>query len=564
MKFQEFVYERPDIKRVEEESIQLINQFKQARSADEQVQLLESINRLRNKVSTTMDLVYIRHTINTEDSFYRQEQDFMDEISPVMEGITSKLYEALLESPFRSELEAKWGPQLFRLAAAQVKTYDDAILPLLEKENKLTSQYTQLIASAQIPFNGQQLTLAQLEPYMEAANRETRKEAVTARFQFFSDHEEQFDSLFDELVKVRTEIARALGYKNFVELGYYRMARVDYDADMVREFRRQVKEVIVPMAVELRKRQKERIGVDSLKFYDEAYHFTSGNAKPKGDSNWIVKNGEQMYRELSKETDEFFQFMLTRNLMDLEAKKGKAGGGYCTYMEDFKSPFIFSNFNGTSGDIDVLTHEAGHAFQVYSSRHYDIPEYLWPTYESCEIHSMSMEFLTWPWMELFFKEETEKYKFAHLSSAILFLPYGVAVDEFQHVIYQTPDMTPAERKSAWKEIEKIYLPDRDYDGMDYLERGGFWQRQGHIYESPFYYIDYTLAQVCAFQFWQRAREEKKQAWEDYLTICQAGGSLSFTEIVKKARLCSPFEKGCIDKVMTPIKDWLDAVDDQAL
>jgi M3 family oligoendopeptidase len=250
--------------------------------------------------------------------------------------------------------------------------------------------------------------------------------------------------------------------------------------------------------------------------------------------------------------------------MDLVAKRGKESGGYCTFIEDYKAPFIFSNFNGTSGDIDVLTHEAGHAFQVYRSRDLDIPEYYWPTYEACEIHSMSMEFLTWPWMELFFKEDTEKYKFSHLSGALIFLPYGVAVDEFQHFVYENPNASPVERKQAWRKIEMEYLPHRDYEGNEFLEHGGYWQRQSHIYQSPFYYIDYTLAQICAFQFWKRSTEKDETAWEDYLNLCQLGGSKSFLDLVESANLKSPFVDGTVQSVVKVIDEWLSTVDDKAL
>jgi len=325
-----------------------------------------------------------------------------------------------------------------------------------------------------------------------------------------------------------------------------------------------VRDYIVPLATKLYERQADRIGVDELKFYDQSLNFLSGNATPKGSPEWIIENGKKMYAELSPETDEFFKYMTEKHLLDLEAKKGKETGGYCTFIDNYDSPFIFSNFNGTSGDIDVLTHEAGHAFQVYSSRNIGIPEYVWPTHEGAEIHSMSMEFFTWPWMELFFEDDTEKYKFAHLSSGLLFLPYGVAVDEFQHVVYENPEMTPAERKAEWKRIEKTYLPMRDYDGNPYLEAGSIWQRQSHIYEVPFYYIDYTLAQICAFQFWKRSFEDRDSAWEDYLHLCKLGGSKPFTELVKEANLLSPFEDGCVESVVGTIEAWLSSVDDKAL
>ncbi|MBP2239925.1 M3 family oligoendopeptidase [Cytobacillus eiseniae] len=564
MSFSSYTYTRPNMDEISNRFEVAIKRFTEAATADLQNQAMNEINEIRNDIGTMFNLCYIRHSVDTNDEFYKEEQDFMDEIDPVIEGFVTKYYKALVSSPFRNELEEKWGSQLFALAEAQLKVFSPEIVPYLQKENKLSTEYTKLIASAKIEFEGEERTLAQMEPYAESTDRDVRKWANEARFGFFAEHEEELDRIYDELVKVRTEIAQKLGYDNFVDLAYLRMQRTDYDASMVAKFRDQVKEFIVPMATKLKERQRERIGVDKLAYYDEGFNFKTGNATPKGSPEWIVENGQTMYDELSNETGDFFSYMQQEELMDLVAKKGKAGGGYCTYIENYKSPYIFSNFNGTSGDIDVLTHEAGHAFQVYTSRHFEIPEYNWPTYEACEIHSMSMEFFTWPWMDKFFKEDTEKYKFAHLSSALLFLPYGVAVDEFQHWVYENHMATPKERKTAWREIERKYMPHKDYDGNEYLENGGFWQRQSHIYNSPFYYIDYTLAQICAFQFWKRSRENQEEAWKDYVHLCGLGGSKAFTGLVEEANLISPFEDGCVESVVEVIENWLNSVEDKSL
>ncbi|WP_413301648.1 M3 family oligoendopeptidase [Bacillus sp. 1P10SD] len=564
MSFENYTYVRPNLDEVSVKFVALLERFKNAASVEEQSGVMHEINALRNDLGTMFNLCYIRHSIDTNDEFYKKEQDYMDEIQPEIEGLATKYYQALVESTFRHELEEKWGKQLFALAEGQLKTFKPEIVPLLQKENRLSTEYTKLIASAKIDFEGEERTLTQLQPFTESTDRDMRKRANEARFGFLAEHQAELDRIFDELVKVRTEIAEKLGYRNFVELAYYRMMRTDYNAEMVANFRQQVKDFIVPIATKLKARQQERIGLDQLKYYDEGFIFKTGNAVPKGSPEWIIENGQKMYEELSEETGAFFRFMQDNNLMDLVAKKGKAAGGYCTFIENNKAPFIFSNFNGTSGDIDVLTHEAGHAFQVYSSRHFEIPEYYWPTYEACEIHSMSMEFFTWPWMELFFKEDTDKYKFSHLSEALLFLPYGVSVDEYQHWVYENPTATPKERNLQWREIEKKYLPHKDYDGNEYLENGGFWQRQSHIYNSPFYYIDYTLAQICAFQFWKRSRENQEEAWNDYVNLCKLGGSMSFTKLVKAANLISPFENGCVESVVGEIENWLNSIEDTKL
>ena len=555
--FSEYEYIRPNIDEVKDKFNELISRFKKADSFEEQDSILEEIKLIRNEVESMMELVYIRNSINTVDEFYEKEKEFMDEVSPIYQGLISDYYKVLINSKFRSKLEEKWGKQLFKLAEMQIKTFSPEIIEDLQVENKLVTEYDKLKASAKIMFEGKERNLSELEPFMQSQDRSMRKKTYEAYSNFFKENEEKFDDIYDKLVKVRHKIAKKLGYKNFVEVGYMRMQRSDYNAEMVSTYREQVLKYIVPVAEKLKKRQAERLGLKELKYYDEPIKFLTGNAVPKGDYKHILNNAKTMYKELSEETNEFFNFMLDHELMDLLSKKGKAGGGYCTYISKYKSPFIFSNFNGTSGDIDVLTHEAGHAFQTYLSRSLEIPEYAFPTSEAAEIHSMSMEFLTWPWMNLFFEEQEQKYKFAHLSEAITFIPYGVTVDEFQHFVYENPEATPEERKLAWREIEKKYLPGKDYEDNDFYNRGGFWFKQGHIFQVPFYYIDYTLAQVCAFQFWIKSHENRENAWKDYLELCKEGGSKPFLELLKVANLKNPFEEGCMKKVVEPLEEWLD-------
>lgn len=564
MKFSEYRYERPDVAQFEQEFGILLTSFREAKNADDQAEAMNELNKLRGAVTTQLTLVSIRHSVDTNDEFYKAEKDFSDETTPLFQKYITEYYEALVHSEFRPELEARFGKQLFQLAELEIKTFSPDIISDLQLENKLTTEYSKLIASAKIEFEGEERTLSQLVPFGESTDRSMRKRAEEARTAFMSEHEETLDRIYDDLVKVRTSMAIKLGFNNFVEMGYARMSRIGYNAEMVEKFRAQVLEHIVPVASKLKERQRKRIGVDKLYYYDENVVFPTGNATPKGDPEWIVQNGKKMYDELSPEMGEFFNFMLDNELMDLVSKKGKRSGGYCTFISDYKAPFIFSNFNGTSGDIDVLTHEAGHAFQVYQSRELGVPEYMFPTHEAAEIHSMSMEFFTWPWMDLFFEHEVDKYRFEHLASGLIFIPYGVSVDEFQHFVYANPDATPAERKQAWREIERKYLPHRNYENNSYLEQGGFWHKQGHIFSSPFYYIDYTLAQICAFQFWKRSREDYAAAWADYLNLCRQGGSKSFTELVATAGLISPFEEGCVTSVIGTIEEWLDNVDDTAL
>ena len=561
MKFNDLPYKRPELNEFIKAFELLLEKFAQAESFEEQSLIFKQINESRQEFSSMSSLCRIRHTIDTRDEFYEKENEFFDQNSPTFDELNNKFYRLIVNSKFRKDLEKQWGSQLFVIADLTLKTFEPTILEDLQQENKLVSDYVKLKATAKIEFEGKEYNLSSIIPLETSKDRTTRKKATEAKWAFYEKHAKTFEEIFDKQVKVRHEIAKKLGYKNFIELGYARMLRSDYDAKMVANFRQQILDHVVPIANELYERQQKRLGLDEMAYYDTGFRFASGNPKPQGSPEWILNHARTMYADLSAETKEFFDFMMENELMDLVNKEGKATGGYCSFIGKYKAPYIFSNFNGTSGDIDVLTHEAGHAFQVYSSREIGIGEYNWPTYEACEIHSMSMEFFTWPYMELFFKHETDKYKFAHLAGAIKFLPYGVAVDEFQHVIYENPEMTPEERNQTWRAIEKKYLPHIKYGDNSFLENGGFWQKQSHIFSTPFYYIDYTLAQVCAFQFWKKDRENHQQAWHDYVGLCKAGGSQSFLELVQLAKLKSPFEDGCVQSVTSSIKKWLDHVDD---
>lgn len=565
MKFSEYTYGRPDYAAYKEKAETAIARLATAATDAEAIVATETMTALMANLDTQSQLSQIRYSINTNDAFYEAEDQYWNEYNPLFAEIHTGYYRAILASSHREALEEVLPRTFFKMAQFQLDAFDPAVIPLLQKENELSSAYQKLVASAKIAFDGKELNLSQLGPYQQDTNREIRKAASEAYYNFFAEHEAGFDGIYDQLVKVRNEIAQKLGFKDFVALGYVRMMRFDYNREMVNTYREQVLKDVVPVADKLYERQAKRIGVDKLAYYDNSLQFMDGNATPKGEPAYIMEMGRKMYHELSPETGAFIDFLYEHELVDLVTKEGKASGGYCTYIPDYGSPFIFANFNGTSADVDVLTHEAGHAFQVFRSRWIKQIECVFPTFESCEIHSMSMEFFTYPWMELFFKDETEKYKYTHLSGALQFLPYGVLVDHFQQEVYERPEMTPAERKATWRRLEKIYTPHKDYAENPFLDQGTFWFRQGHIFESPFYYIDYTLAQVCAFQFWKRAVvDHDEAAWADYLKICEVGGTQSFLEIIETANLQSPFEEGSLTAVITAIDEALSQVADEKL
>jgi len=558
MKFANMKYERLEYEATNEKLKSLVKAFSEAKTYEEASAVYKEIDTFGLYIQTMFTLAFIRNSLDTKDQFYSDEKDYIDEIEPKLEEVIQEFQKVFISTPFRKDFEAAWGTLIFDKADMMLKTFKPEIVADLQEENRLTTEYDKLIASAEIEFDGKTLTLAQLSPYHEDKDRGVREASLRARAGWYMGHAERLDSLFDELVKVRTKIAKTLGYENFIELGYYRMERLSYDQDMVKVFREGVLGYIVSIAKQLKAEQAKRIGVETIKVFDDPFEYPDGNAKPFGTPDDIFAHGQKMYHELSAETAEFIDFMLENDLFDVLTRPGKSGGGYCATIDDYKSPFIFANFNGTSGDIDVLTHEAGHAFAAYLARD------LYPsilrnyTYETAEVHSMAMEFFTWPWMEGFFGEQTAKYYFSHLAGALTFIPYGTMVDDFQHRIYANPDMTPAERNALWLTLEGQYRPYIDFDNFPFYGEGRRWQAQSHIYERPFYYIDYCLAQTMALYFWAEAQKDHAGAWEKYCKFTKLAGTKTFNGLLTEAGLPTPFIKDTLKIIADTAVEWLEA------
>mgnify|MGYP001162140277 FL=1 len=563
MKYSELHYERISVEKNRKVMADLVDRFSNADTAEEQISTILEADKAAGEYQSYASMASLNFSRNINDENAKAEKDYYDSIGPDMREIGDSFDKAVDQSQFKDELSAEWGETYLKQIEMDLKTFDPKIKDMLKEETDLRNDYTTLTAGAKIEFEGKNYNLAGLGPFHSHQDRDVRKRSIEARFNWFSENSDALDETYDKLVKLRHKIATTLGYDNFIELGYMRMGRMDYGPKEVANFRKQIVDHVVPIVNKLHEKKKDILGLDHLYFYD-GINFKEGDPKPKGTPEHLVKEAQVMYHDLSKETGEFFDMMVNEELMDLVNRDGKRPGGFCTSFPKYDRPYIFSNFNGTDHDITVLTHEAGHAFQCYSSRNQPLLSYLWPTMEAAEIHSMSMEFFTWPWMEKFFKEDTERFKYKHISGSLSFLPYGACVDHFQHWVYENPHVTPKERNAKWLELESIYLPNRDYGDIEFPKTGGIWQGQLHIYQMPFYYIDYTLAQTCAFQFWMKNENDKEKAWEDYLRLCKAGGSLPFTKLVELAELELPFNDGCLESVVEHVSQWLDGIDPKEL
>lgn len=559
MRFQDIPYQRPNKSEALRQYDAILAKLSTAKSAVDQLSAFADYQLLSRELSTQSTACMIRHTIDTRDEFYDKENDFFDAAGPLFSEKQTAIYKEFLKSPYRAELEQTLGHTLFEKLELAARSMCAEITGLMQEENALESEYQKLYAAAKVEFQGAVLTLPQLGAFKQSPDRKVRRAAVEAEGEWFDNQREQLDDLYTRLVKNRTAQAQRMGYKAYTPLAYLRMGRAGYGRPEVEEFRRQVKADWVPLAARVKGFQRTRIGVEKLHLYDDAFSFPHGNARPKGTPQQLLENAIHMYRALSPETGEFIDFMTQNGLFDLVSKPGKAPGGYCTYISGYQSPFVFSNFNGTSADVDVLTHEAGHAFAAYRAAKKNLPvELEEATMEACEVHSMSMEFLTSPWHNLFFGDDAPRYQLQHAEEAVTFIPYGCQVDEFQHVCYDEPGLKPEERNRLWLELEKQYRPWLELSGLPFYGRGAGWQRQLHIYECPFYYIDYCLAQTLALQFFALSLQDAPAAWQKYLAFVDLAGSESYTGLGRKAGLLLPFDPGCMKTVGETVTQWIAA------
>ena len=557
MTFSQIPYRRADLTAWKEQMEDITARFKAAQTFEEADAAYREADTFDDDYQTMLTLARIRCNMDTRDPFYEGEVSFYNQETPKLQPLHKAWTQAILESPFRPQLEEKYGKVTFVNAEMAAKAFTPELVEDIQKENALKQRYSKLIASAQIPFRGGIYTVSQLSPWKNDPDDATRLEAWTAEGNWYNEHGDELDEIYHELVQLRTAMGKKLGYEGYTPLGYLRMRRNCYGEAEIDKFRMAVQKHLVPLAKKLYIRQAQRQGRQfPLTFADKDLSFRSGNPRPLGTPEDILAMGDKFYSELSPETAEFWSFMRRHEMMDVESRPGKAAGGYCTRIASLHSPFIYANFNGTAHDVEVVTHEAGHAFAGFVNRDRVPAAAIWPSMEGCEVHSMSMEFFAWPWAEGFFGEDARKFRYTHLMGALTFIPYGTMVDHFQHIIYEYPEFGPQERHQVWQELLGVYMPWVRPGDVPFYGEGKGWQRQSHIYASPFYYIDYCLAQTVALDFWARIQEDPKAAWDTYLMYSRLGGTMVFTDLLKEAGLGDPFNEETLKKVCAAADQYL--------
>ena len=559
MKFNEMTYTRPDIDALLARCRELAAKAAAAPDGDALVRLYYEQSEAFAEYNTAANLANIHYTCDTRDAYWKAEQDFFDAHGPAVTNASVEISRAFLANPHVDALTEKFGTTCVAGMKNAVLSMDDRTVELQQQFNALVSRYQQIYGGALVELDGKQLTIPQLGPYKEDLNPAVRRAAYEAEAGYFDAHRAELDELYGQIVQNLNAQARVMGYHDYSELSYVRMNRIGYGPEEIRKFRDQVANDVVPQLQKVMALRAKRTGIAHPAFTDLPILFRDGNPKPIPGYKARMDAARTMYHELSPETAEFIDFMQDNELFDVESRPGKMSGGYMTSLPSYKAPFIFANWNDTSGDVDVLTHECGHAFEGYvAERDPAIPADLeCPGMESAEIHSMAMEFLTAPWHHLLFGRDTDKYALLHAEDSFVFLAYGCEVDEFQHIMYQNPDLTPDERNAEWLKLEKKYRPWIDFDNLPFYGRGAGWQRQLHIYECPFYYIDYCLSTMAALQFFLLSLTDHKDAWTRYLRLVRRAGTASYTELLETAGLKVPFEEGSIKGIAQQMTDWLE-------
>ena len=560
MKFSEMTYTRPDIDALLARCKELAARAAAAPDGDALVKLYYEQSEAFAEYNTASQLANIHYTCDTRDAYWKAEQDFFDANGPAVTNASVEISRAFLANPHVDALTKAFGTTCVAGMKNAVLGMDDRTVELQQQFNALVSKYQQVYGGALVELDGKQLTIPQLGPYKEDLDPAVRRAAYEAEAGYFDAHRAELDELYGQIVQNLNQQAKVLGYKDYSELSYVRMNRIGYGAKEIKAFRDQVANDVVPLLQKVMAMRAKRTGIEHPAFTDLPVMFKDGNPKPIPGYKARMDAARTMYHELSPETAEFIDFMQDNELFDVESRPGKMSGGYMTSLPSYKAPFIFANWNNTSGDVDVLTHECGHAFEGYvAERDPHVPADLeCPGMESAEIHSMAMEFLTAPWHHLLFGKDTDKYALLHAEDSFVFLAYGCEVDEFQHIMYQNPDLTPDQRNAEWLKLEKKYRPWVDFDNLPFYGRGAGWQRQLHIYECPFYYIDYCLSTMAALQFFLLSLTDHKDAWERYLRLVRRAGLASYTELLETAGLKVPFEDGSIKGIAQQMTDWLDA------
>ena len=545
MIFTEIAYTPINFELASSELNRLITRIEIASNYKEQLDLIFQLDKYYNSIFSNITLANIRHDLDTSDPYYLNEVNMNIIYAQDFSSILKKFYSIILKSPFVIDLMNEFGNYYFHKIELKTKLFDESLKELYIEENLLSKEYNELLSKAIVSIDDIKYNLSELNHLKVSNDRNLRKKVFEAEKIFINENSNRLQSLFSELLFIRNKIAQSLGYDNYMLYAYDSLERTDYSNKEIKKFRENILKYILPILNKYREIQKQNLQLDKLYSYDLPCLFQDGDPKINGDIQLVLDNFKYMLEELSPASNVFINEMLNNKMLDLQSRNNKRLGGYCTYISSELSPFVFCNFTGGSTDIRVLAHELGHAFQMYESmRNQKISENYMPSYETCEIHSKSMELILLDWSILFFGNDAKKYKFSQMIRSLTTIIDACLIDEFQECIYVDNIVNPIERDKVWYSLKQKYNTTNleEDSGLDHTPK---WLMIAHVFNTPFYYIDYALAQTCALQFWKNFQLKPFEAWQKIMPLYKSGGSKSFLNLIDDVGLTSPFIEGAV-------------------
>lgn len=501
---------------------------------------------------------YIAMTCHTDspdaEKAYLQ---FVEQIEPQTKPRQFKLQQSFVAHPLRVQLPKPRYEVFERDLKVAVELFRPENVPLETEESKLAQQYQKLVGSLTVQFRGEEKTLVQMGRYLEEPDRRTRQEAWELVANRRLQETDKFEGFFEGLLKIREQIAKNAGFKNYLDYAWRRLGRFDYTPEDCRQFHDAIEQAIMPVVCELQADRKNKLGVDKLRPWDLSVDPLNRPAlRPFEQAPKMVSSTQKIFNQLDRELAEGFQEMQNLRLLDLDNRKGKAPGGYQSTLNESRMPFIFMNAVGVQRDVETILHEAGHAFHALATRDENLLAYRSAPIEFCEVASMSMELLGNEFIEEFYSaDDSKRARRTHLEGIIGIFPWIATVDAFQHWIYSHPNHSRAERTAAWENLMKRFGGDVEWAGFD-AARANLWHRQLHIFLHPFYYVEYGIAQLGALQVWANSKRDKTKALADYKKSLTLGGSRPLPELFRAAGCKFEFSSATIQPLVQLVREEL--------
>ena len=522
---------------------------------------LHDISELEAVVSEDACWRQIKMTCDTTDKSLEEAFAFFCmEIQPKLQPYADALNRKLIASPFTEDLDKDKYFTYLRNVRKSIELFREANIPLQAELSVMQQQYGAITGAMTVEVNGQEYTLQQASKFLESHDRALREEVYRKLQERRLQDKEKLDELYTQLVSKRDEVARNTGFANYRDYKFVELGRFDYSKEDCFQFHEAVKLHVLPLVAQINKTKKEKLGLDTLRPWDtEAEPEGVTPLHPFEGGQELLNKTEECFTSLNPFFADCLKKMNALGHLDLESRKGKAPGGYNCPLAESGAPFIFMNAAGQMGDVTTMVHEGGHAIHSFLAHNLELSAFKEYPMEIAEVASMSMELFTMNHWDTFFdsKEDLKRAKEHQLERVITIFPWIATIDKFQHWVYEHPQHTTEERTEAWVNILKEFSTDTvDFSGLENYRKNS-WQRQLHLYEVPFYYIEYGIAQLGAIGLWKQYIENPDKALKNYINALSLGGTKTLPELYKVAGLEFNLSPDYIKSLMDFVKEEMD-------